>query len=64
MKKLMERAYFSDNLDKIVIHRKHIGYNLNTMCHSAFLANSPVVVNNLTALRWMERQVLIARFGV
>ena len=46
----MGRTDFCDQFRKIVIHHKHIGYDLNVMRQSACLVINPITVNNFAAL--------------
>ena len=43
-------TYFSDQLRKVIIRNKHIGYNLNAMRQSASLVINPITVVNFAAL--------------
>ena len=40
---------FSFQCRKIIIHSKHIEYNLNVMRQSACLASNPIMVDNFAA---------------
>ena len=42
--------FFSDQLRKIILRYKHIGYNINIMRQSACLVFNPISVNNFTSL--------------
>ena len=46
----MGRTDFSDQLQKIIIRHKRIGYNLNVMRHSACLVINPFTADNFAAL--------------
>ena len=57
--KNVSRADFSDQLKKIIVRYKRIGYNTNIMRQSACLVFNPITVNNfpsLIARRWVGRQ--------
>ena len=49
-KKIVGRADFSDQFRKIIVHYKHIGYNINIMRQSACLVFNPITVNNFASL--------------
>ena len=49
-KKIVGRTDFSDQLRKIIIRYKRIGYNLNVMRQSACLVFNPITVNNYVSL--------------
>ena len=49
-KKTVGRADFSDQLKKITVRYKRIGYNINIMRQSACLVFNPVAVNNFASL--------------
>ena len=49
-KKIEGRADFSDQLRKIIVRYKHIGYNINIMRQSACLVFNPITVNNFASL--------------
>ena len=49
-KKIVGRADFSDQLKKIIVSYKRIGYNINIMRQSACLVFSPITVNNFASL--------------
>ena len=46
----MGRTDFSDQVRKIVIHHKRIGYDSNGMQQSACLVINPISVDNFAAL--------------
>ena len=52
--------FFSDQLRKIIMRYKRIGYNLNVMRQSACLVINPISVDGYAALlsarRWIGRQ--------
>ena len=49
-KKIVGRADFSDQFEKIIVRYKRIGYNINIMQHSACLVFNPITVNNFASL--------------
>ena len=49
-KKIVGRANFSDQFQKIIVCYKLIGYNINIMRQSACLAVNPITVNNFASL--------------
>ena len=49
-KTIMGRTGFSDQLRKIIIRHKPIGYDLNVMRQSACLVINPISVDNFAAL--------------
>ena len=49
-KKNEGRADFSDQVRKIIVRYKHIGYNVNKMWQSACLVFKPIMVNNFASL--------------
>ena len=49
-KKNEGRADFSDQVRKIIVRYKHIGYNVNIMWQSACLVFKPIMVNNFASL--------------
>ena len=49
-KKIVGQSDFSNQLRKIIIHYKRIGYNMNVMQQTACLVVSPVTVNNFADL--------------
>ena len=49
-KKIVGRADFSDQLRKIIVRYKRIGYNINIMRQSACLVFNPITVNNFASL--------------
>ena len=49
-KKIVGRAYFSDQFRKIIVRYKRIGYNINIMRQSACLVFNPITVNNFASL--------------
>ena len=49
-KKNVGRADFSDQLKKIIVRYKRIGYNINIMRQSACLVFNPITVNNFASL--------------
>ena len=49
-KKIVGRAYFSDQFRKIIVRYKRIGYNINIMQQSACLVFNPITVNNFASL--------------
>ena len=49
-KKNIGRADFSDQLKKIIVRYKRIGYNIHTMPQSACLVFNPITVNNFAFL--------------
>ena len=50
LKKNVGKADFSDQLRKITVRYKRIGYNINIMWHSACLVFKPITVNNFAFL--------------
>ena len=55
-KKIVGRADFSDQLKKIIVRYKRIGYNINIMRQSACLVFNPITVNNFASLfNWVGR---------
>ena len=48
-KKIMGRTDFSDQFRNVILHYKHIGYNLNVMQQSACLVINPNTVDNFAA---------------
>ena len=50
LKKIMNRAAFSDQFRKKIIRHKHIGYDLNIMRQSACLVINPITVDDFAAL--------------
>ena len=49
-KKIMGKTDFSDQFRKVILCRKRIGYNLNSMRQYAYLVINPVRVDNFAAL--------------
>ena len=49
-KNIMASTGFSHQFRKVIIHHKHIGYNLNAMRQSACLVINPIMVDNFVAL--------------
>ena len=49
-KKIVDRADFSDQFRKIIVHYKRVGYNINIMRQSACLVFNPITVNNFASL--------------
>ena len=49
-KKIMGRTDFSDQIRKIKIRHKRIGYDLNDMRQSACLVINPITVDNFASL--------------
>ena len=49
-KKILGRIDFSDQLRKIILRYKRIGYNLNLMRRSACLVFNPITVDNYALL--------------
>ena len=49
-KKIVGRADFSDQFQKIIVRYKRIGYNINIMQQSACLVFNPITVNNFASL--------------
>ena len=49
-KKIVGRAFFSDQFRKIIVRYKRIGYNINIMRQSACLVFNPITVNNFASL--------------
>ena len=49
-KKIVGRPDFSDQIRKIIIRHKRIGYNLNVMRQSACFVFNPIMVNNYASL--------------
>ena len=58
MVKIVGRADFSDQIRKIIVRYKRIGYNINIMRQSACLVFNPVTVNNKAVLLWWFLTVL------
>ena len=49
-KKIVGRVDFSDQVRKIIVRYKRIGYNINIMRQSACLVFNPITVNNFASL--------------
>ena len=49
-KKIVSRADFSDQVRKIIVRYKRIGYNINIMRQSACLVFNSITVNNFASL--------------
>ena len=49
-KKIVGRTDFSDQIRKIIVRYKRIGYNINIMQQSACLVFNPITVNNFASL--------------
>ena len=50
LRKTVSSAGFSDQFNKVIMHYKHIGYNINVMRQSACLVINPITVNSLSSL--------------
>ena len=50
LKKIRGMTDFSSQFQKVIMHYKRIGYNLNVMQQSACLAINPIMVDSFAAL--------------